>query len=217
VVDRADLPQPEVRQDEADVWHALLDKNYAERSHREHPDGMMAIAGRDGREEALLDVDGGDREGEGLPEVVQAERAQAASQNNEVVRARRRLGLDRDHQPRHRRPHQDAGGQPFSPYPSKGDRVHRLGADREGVEEQGQVRMFENSMQQARGSRGTSSRTAARSSTRRRTRSSINQGHGNRARRLLYNGPQAALKMTSRALPETAQAYTDAFNEVFGG
>ena len=45
----------------------------------------------------------------------------------------------------------------------------------------------------------------------------VNQGHGNRARRLLYNRPQAALKMTLKGPAGNEQAYTDAFNEVFGG
>ena len=48
-------------------WHALLDKKYAGKISLENiPTDMMAIAGPgDGREAALLDVDGGDLEGEG--------------------------------------------------------------------------------------------------------------------------------------------------------
>ena len=47
VVDRADLLQPEVRQDEADSWHALLDKKYEGKISAENiPTDMMAIAGR---------------------------------------------------------------------------------------------------------------------------------------------------------------------------
>jgi spermidine/putrescine-binding protein len=44
----------------------------------------------------------------------------------------------------------------------------------------------------------------------------VNQGHGDRARRLLYNKPQLALKMTIKGPAGDQQAYTDAFNEVFG-
>jgi len=44
----------------------------------------------------------------------------------------------------------------------------------------------------------------------------VNQGHGDRARRLLYNKPQLALKMTIKGPAQNEQAYIDAFNEVFG-
>jgi spermidine/putrescine-binding protein len=44
----------------------------------------------------------------------------------------------------------------------------------------------------------------------------VNQGHGNRARRLLYNQPEKALEMTIKGPAGNEQGYTDAFNEVFG-
>jgi len=44
----------------------------------------------------------------------------------------------------------------------------------------------------------------------------VNQGHGDRARRLLYNQPQLALKMNIKGPAGNEQAYVDAFNEVFG-
>jgi spermidine/putrescine-binding protein len=44
----------------------------------------------------------------------------------------------------------------------------------------------------------------------------VNQGHGARARRLLYNRPDLALKMTIKGPAGNEQAYVDAFNEVFG-
>ena len=44
----------------------------------------------------------------------------------------------------------------------------------------------------------------------------VNQGHGDRARRLLYNRPDLALKMTIKGPAGNEQAYVDAFNEVFG-
>jgi spermidine/putrescine-binding protein len=44
----------------------------------------------------------------------------------------------------------------------------------------------------------------------------VNQGHGDRARRLLYNKPELALKMTIKGPAGDQQAYIDAFNEVFG-
>ena len=44
----------------------------------------------------------------------------------------------------------------------------------------------------------------------------VNQGHGDRARRLYYNKPQNALKMTIKGPAGDEQAYVDAFNEVFG-
>jgi spermidine/putrescine-binding protein len=44
----------------------------------------------------------------------------------------------------------------------------------------------------------------------------VNQGHGARARRLLYNQPELALKMTIKGPAGDQQAYIDAFNEVFG-
>jgi spermidine/putrescine-binding protein len=44
----------------------------------------------------------------------------------------------------------------------------------------------------------------------------VNQGHGDRAKRLLYNQPEKALKMTIKGPAGNEQAYVDAFNEVFG-
>jgi spermidine/putrescine-binding protein len=44
----------------------------------------------------------------------------------------------------------------------------------------------------------------------------VNQGHEDRAQRLLYNQPEKALKMTLKGPSGNEQAYTDAFNEVFG-
>jgi spermidine/putrescine-binding protein len=44
----------------------------------------------------------------------------------------------------------------------------------------------------------------------------VNQGHKDRADRLLYNQPEKALKMTLKGPSGNEQAYTDAFNEVFG-
>jgi hypothetical protein len=44
----------------------------------------------------------------------------------------------------------------------------------------------------------------------------VNQGHGDRAQRLLYNQPDKALEMTLKGPSGNEQAYTDAFNEVFG-
>jgi hypothetical protein len=44
----------------------------------------------------------------------------------------------------------------------------------------------------------------------------VAQGHGDRARRLLYNQPEKALAMTLKGPSGNEQAYTDAFNEVFG-
>ncbi|HZQ64166.1 MAG TPA: ABC transporter substrate-binding protein [Gaiellaceae bacterium] len=44
----------------------------------------------------------------------------------------------------------------------------------------------------------------------------VNQGHGDRARRLLYNKPERALQMTIKGPAGNEQAYVDAFNEVFG-
>ena len=44
----------------------------------------------------------------------------------------------------------------------------------------------------------------------------VNAGHGDRARRLLYNQPEKALKMTIKGPAGDEQAYVDAFNEVFG-
>src|SRR5438034_7416931 len=44
----------------------------------------------------------------------------------------------------------------------------------------------------------------------------VNNGHGDRARRLLYNRPDLALKMTIKGPAGNEQAYVDAFNEVFG-
>ena len=128
-----------------DSWHALLDKKYKGKISLENiPTDMMAIAGRaTGREEAVRDDDGRDLAGEGVPEVVQAERPQARlAEQRGRAGARRRLGVDRDHEPRHRRPRQGCGrpdGDARVPEGGNG-RLHRLRADRQGLEEQGLVR-----------------------------------------------------------------------------
>ena len=44
----------------------------------------------------------------------------------------------------------------------------------------------------------------------------VDQGHQERADRFLYNDPEAATRMTLKGPSENEQAYTDAFNEVFG-
>ena len=44
----------------------------------------------------------------------------------------------------------------------------------------------------------------------------VDQGHGDRAHRLLYDQPDKALAMTLKGPSGNEQAYTDAFNEVFG-
>jgi spermidine/putrescine-binding protein len=44
----------------------------------------------------------------------------------------------------------------------------------------------------------------------------VDQGHGDRAHRLLYDQPEKALAMTLKGPSGNEQAYTDAFNEVFG-
>lgn len=44
----------------------------------------------------------------------------------------------------------------------------------------------------------------------------VNQGHQERADRFLYNDPEAATQMTLKGPSGNEQAYTDAFNEVFG-
>lgn len=45
----------------------------------------------------------------------------------------------------------------------------------------------------------------------------VNGGHKERADRYFYNEPERPLKMTLKGPSENAQAYLDAFNEVFGG
>lgn len=45
----------------------------------------------------------------------------------------------------------------------------------------------------------------------------VNQGHKERADRLLYNQPEKAFEQTLVGPAENQQAYSDAFNEIFGG
>ena len=121
-----------------------------------------------------------------------------ASQNNEVgARARGRLRVDRDHEPRHRRPRQGRrrpGRQ--AGVPEGGNRrVHRLRADGEGVQEPGRLRPASSTpCSRPRGSRRTSSRTGVRCSTRRRTRCSSTRATATAPHRLLYNQPEKALE-----------------------
>ena len=142
-----------------------------------------------------------------------------ASQNNEVVRALAdgsawigitNLGTDDRVK--------DAGGPTvLAAYPSEGtigfidsEQIVKASKNKDKFE------MFENAMQQAPWIARNFLTNGRPLFNEKAYKILVNQGHGDRARRLLYNRPQNALKMTLKGPAGNEQAYTDAFNEVFG-
>ena len=93
-------------------WHALLDKKYKGKISLENiPTDVMAHRRpRDRGEEAVRDDDGEISDAKAFLKAAQAERPQArVAEQRGRPGARRRLGVDRDHEPRHRRPRQGRG------------------------------------------------------------------------------------------------------------
>ena len=203
-------------------WHALLDKKYAGKISLENiPTDMMAIAGRaTGAKKPYSMSTAEISKAKDFLKSFKPNVLKLASQNNEVVRALAdgsawigitNLGTDDRVK--------DAGGPTvLAAYPSEGtigfidsEQIVKASKNKDKFE------MFENSMQQAPWIARNFLTNGRPLFNEKAYKILVNQGHGNRARRLLYNRPQAALKMTLKGPAGDEQAYTDAFNEVFGG
>src|SRR5256885_12948125 len=204
-----------------DSWHAVLDKKYKGKISLENiPTDMMAIAGRaTGAKEPYSMTP---------PQIARAKEylkglkpnvLKLASQNNEVVRAPAdgsawigitNLGTDDRVK--------DAGGPVVKPaYPKEGtvgfiDSEQMVTASKN----RDSFARFINAMQQAPYIAQNFITNGRPLFNEKAYKMLVDQGHGDRARRLLYNQPDKALKMTLKGPSGNEQAYTDAFNEVFG-
>jgi spermidine/putrescine-binding protein len=204
-----------------DSWHAILDSKYKGKISLENiPTDMMAIAGRaTGAKDPynMTTTEIADAKGwlkEFKPNVLKL-----ASQNNEVVRALAdgsawigitNLGTDDRVK--------DAGGPVVKmAYPKEGtigfiDSEQMVSAGKQ----QDSFARFINAMQQAPYIAQNFITNGRPLFNEKAYKLLVNQGHEDRAQRLLYNQPEKALKMTLKGPSGNEQAYTDAFNEVFG-
>ncbi|MDX6511194.1 MAG: spermidine/putrescine transport system substrate-binding protein [Gaiellaceae bacterium] len=204
-----------------DSWHALLDPKYKGKISLENiPTDMMAIAGKatGGKKPYSMTTDeianAKDFLKQFKPNVLKL-----ASQNNEVVRALAdesawigitNLGTDDRVK--------DAGGPTVKPsYPKEGtvgfidsEQIVKASKNKDAFFQ------FENAMQQADWIAKNFLTNGRPLFNEKAYKLLVDQGHGDRAKRLLYNQPEKALQMTIKGPAGNEQAYTDAFNEVFG-
>jgi spermidine/putrescine-binding protein len=204
-----------------DSWHALLDKKYAGKISLENiPTDMMAIAGRaTGAKEPYSMTTAEIADAKAWLKQFKPNVLKLASQNNEVVRALAdgsawigitNLGTDDRVK--------DAGGPVVKPaYPKEGtigfiDSEQMVNASKN----KDAFARFINAMEQAPYIAQNFITNGRPLFNEKSYKMLVDQGHGDRAQRLLYNQPQKALEMTLKGPSGNEQAYTDAFNEVFG-
>jgi spermidine/putrescine-binding protein len=204
-----------------DSWHAILDKKYKGKISLENiPTDMMAIAGRaTGAKDPYNMTDAEIADAKAFLKEFKPNVLKLASQNNEVVRALAdgsawigitNLGTDDRVK--------DAGGPVVKPaYPKEGtigfiDSEQMVSASKQ----QDSFARFINAMQQAPYIAQNFITNGRPLFNEKAYKMLVDQGHEDRAKRLLYNQPEKALKMTLKGPSGNEQAYTDAFNEVFG-
>jgi spermidine/putrescine transport system substrate-binding protein len=204
-----------------DSWHAVLDKKYKGKVSLENiPTDMMAIAGRaTGAKDPYNMTTAEIADAKGWLKEFKPNVLKLASQNNEVVRALAdgsawigitNLGTDDRVK--------DAGGPVVKPaYPKEGtigfiDSEQMVSASKN----QNAFARFINAMQQAPYIAQNFITNGRPLFNEKAYKMLVDQGHEDRAKRLLYNQPEKALKMTLKGPSGNEQAYTDAFNEVFG-
>jgi spermidine/putrescine-binding protein len=204
-----------------DSWHAILDKKYAGRISLENiPTDMMAIAGRaTGAKKPYSMTSAQISRAKQYLKGLKPNVLKLASQNNEVVRALAdesawigitNLGTDDRVK--------DAGGPAVkAAYPKEGtvgfidsESIVKASKHKDTWEK------FINAMEQAPWIAKNFITNGRPLFNEKAYKLLVNQGHGDRARRLLYNKPELALKMTIKGPAGNQQAYIDAFNEVFG-
>jgi spermidine/putrescine-binding protein len=204
-----------------DSWQALLNKAYAGKISLENiPTDVMAVAARATGAKKPYEMTSAEisRAKEYLT-ALKPNVLKLASQNNEVVRALAdgsawigitNLGTDDRVK--------DAGGPVVKPaYPKEGtigfidsEQIVKASKNKDVFEK------FINTAEQAPWIARNFLTNGRPLFNERAFKMLVNQGHGTRARRLLYNQPQKALQMTIKGPAGDQQAYTDAFNEVFG-
>ena len=204
-----------------DSWHAILDKKYAGKISLENiPTDMMAIAGRaTGAKKPYGMTKAEISRAKAYLKALKPNVLKLASQNNEVIRALAdgsawigitNLGTDDRVK--------DAGGPVVKPaYPKEGT-VGFIDSEQivKASKNHDAFFKFENAMQQAPWIAKNFLTNGRPLFNEKAWKLLVNQGHGDRARRLLYNKPENALKMTIKGPAGDEQAYVDAFNEVFG-
>jgi spermidine/putrescine transport system substrate-binding protein len=202
-------------------WHALLDKKYKGKISLENiPTDVMAIAGRaTGAKEPYSMTSGEISKAKDWLREFKPNVLKLASQNNEVVRALAdgsawigitTLGTDDGVK--------DAGGPVVKPaYPREGtigfidsEQIVKASKHKDVFEK------FINTTEQAPWIAKNFLTNGRPLFNEKAYKILVAQGHGDRARRLLYNQPQKALKMTIKGPAGDEQAYVDAFNEVMG-
>ena len=204
-----------------DSWHALLDTKYKGKISLENiPTDMMAIAGKaTGAKNPYSMTTAEIADAKSYLKQFKPNVLKLASQNNEVVRALAdgsawigitNLGTDDRVK--------DAGGPVVKPaYPSEGT-VGFIDSEQMVVKSKNKDAFprFINAMQQAPYIAQNFITNGRPLFNEKAYKLLVNQGHEDRAQRLLYNQPDKALQMTLKGPSGNEQAYTDAFNEVFG-
>ena len=204
-----------------DSWHAVLDSKYKGKISLENiPTDMMAIAGKaTGAKNPYSMTTAQIADAKSWLKEFKPNVLKLASQNNEVVRALAdgsawigitNLGTDDRVK--------DAGGPIVKPaYPKEGT-VGFIDSEQmvKASKNQDSFARFINAMQQAPYIAQNFLTNGRPLFNEKSYKILVAQGHGDRARRLLYNRPDLALKMTLKGPSGNEQAYTDAFNEVFG-
>jgi spermidine/putrescine-binding protein len=204
-----------------DSWHALLDKKYAGKISLENiPTDVMAIAGRaTGAKKPYSMTTAEISKAKDFLKAFKPNVLKLASQNNEVVRALAdgsawigitNLGTDDRVK--------DAGGPLIkTAYPKEGT-VGFIDSE-QMVKASKNKSVFEkyiNTTEQAPWIAKNFLTNGRPLFNEKAWKMLVNQGHGDRAKRLLYNQPQKALKMTIKGPAGNEQAYVDAFNEALG-
>jgi spermidine/putrescine-binding protein len=205
-----------------DSWHALLDTKYKGKISLENiPTDVMAIAGRAiGSKQPYSMTSNEISQAKAFLHQLKPNVLKLASQNNEVVRALAdgsawigitNLGTDDRVK--------DAGGPVVkTAYPSEGT-IGFIASEQivKASKNQDAFFKFENAMQQAPFIAKNFLTNGRPLFNEKSYKILVNMGQGDRARRLFYNKPENALKMTIKGPAGDEQAYVDAFNEVFGG
>lgn len=204
-----------------DSWHALLDSKYKGKISLENiPTDMMAIAGKaTGAKDPYNMTTAQIADAKNWLKEFKPNVLKLASQNNEVVRALAdgsawigitNLGTDDRVK--------DAGGPVVKPaYPKEGT-IGFIDSEQivKASKNHDAFARFVNAMQQAPYIAQNFLTNGRPLFNEKSYKILVAQGNGDRARRLLYNRPDLALKMTLKGPSGNEQAYTDAFNEVFG-
>ena len=204
-----------------DSWHALLDKKYQGKISLENiPTDVMAIAARaTGAKKPYSMTTAEISKAKDFLKAFKPNVLKLASQNNEVVRALAdgsawigitNLGTDDRVK--------DAGGPTVIPaYPKEGT-IGFIDSEQmvKASKNKAVFEKFINTTEQAPWIAQNFLTNGRPLFNEKAWKMLVNQGHGDRAKRLLYNQPQKALKMTIKGPAGNEQAYVDAFNEALG-